>query len=102
GIERVVWDFVVPGLAVDALQTALDAVHAQGLLVALLRRHRHDTAPIAGRAVADDLEQVEPLVGIGKIVAGAETPGRWPEIEICGDLDETLGPGEALELDVGV
>jgi hypothetical protein len=39
---------------------------------------------------------------IGEIVAGAETPAGRAEIEIGGDLDETLGPGEALELDVGV
>ena len=57
---------------------------------------------IAGRAVADDLEQIEPLVGIGEIVAGAETPAGRAEIETGGDLDETLGPGEALELDVGL
>ena len=85
----------------DAVQPALDAVHAQRLLVGFVARHRHDAAPDAGRAGALDLEQIEPLVRIGKVVARAVAVAGADEIEAGGDLDEALFPGEAFELDLG-
>src|SRR6266436_3297538 len=100
GVERVIRDFVSALPGVDALQAALDALHAQGLLVGFLRRNRHDAAPDPGRAVALDLEQVEPFVRIGKIIAGAKTAAGCAEVEAGADLDEALGPGETLELDL--
>ena len=67
----------------DALQAALDALHAQRLFVGLVGRHRKDAAPDAGRPIALDLEQVEPLVGIGEIIAGADSPGwRLPKSKV--------------------
>src|SRR3989442_9364707 len=100
GIERVIRDFVSALPGVDALQAALDALHAQGLFVGFLRRDRHDAAPDSGRAVALDLEQVEPFVRVGKIIAGAKAAAGCAEVEAGADLDEALGPGETLELDL--
>src|SRR6266516_4578468 len=100
GIERVIRDFVSALPGVDALQAALDALHAQGLFVGFLRRDRHDAAPDSGWAVALDLEQVEPFVRVGKIIAGAKAAAGRAEVEAGADLDEALGPGETLELDL--
>src|SRR5580704_3214311 len=101
GIERVIWNFVFAALLVDALQAALDAGHAQRRFVGLLLGHRENAAPDAGRAFAFDLEQIDPFVGIGEIIARAIALAGGAEIEAGADLDEALGPGEALESDVG-
>jgi len=76
GIERVIRDLVFAALGVDALQAALDAFHAQRLLVGFVGRDRHDAAPDSGRTVAFDLEQVEPFIGIGKNNCGYRSRGR--------------------------
>src|ERR1700730_13679533 len=101
GVEHIIGYFVVAALLMDALQAALDAGHAQRRLVGLLLRHREHAAPDAGRAFAFDLEQIDPLVGIGEIIARAVALAGGAEIEAGADLDEALGPGEALEGDVG-
>src|SRR5262249_61501471 len=100
GRGRVMGNLSPAAPRVDALQAALDAVHAQSLFVGFFRRNGHDAAPDPRRAVALDLEQVEPLLGIGKIVARAKAAAGSAEVEARADLDEALGPGEALELDV--
>src|SRR6516162_2676334 len=101
GVERVIGNVVVAALVVDALEAALDAGHAQRSLVALVLRHRKHAAPDTGRALALDLEQIDPLVGIGEVVARAVALPGFAEIEAGADLDEALGPGEAFEGDVG-
>src|SRR5262249_61383088 len=58
-------------------------------------------APARGVAGAFDLERVEPFFGMGKIVARAKAAAGCAEVEARADLDEALGPGETLELDVG-
>src|SRR5262249_24552742 len=100
GIERVIRDLVSALPGVDALQAALDALHAQRLLVGFLGRNRHDAAPDPGRAVALDFDRVEPLVRVGKIVAGAKAAASGAEVEAGADLDEAFGPGETLDLDL--
>src|SRR5207244_7317112 len=47
-----------------------------------------------------DLEQVEPSVRVGKIVAGAKAAAGCAEVEAGADLDEALVPGETLELEL--
>src|ERR1700719_4364594 len=101
GVERVIGNFVFSALLMDALQAALDAGHAQRRLVGLLFRHRENAAPDAGRAFAFDLEQIDPLVGIGEIIARAIALAGGAKIKTGADLDEALGPSEALERDAG-
>src|SRR4029077_463330 len=101
GVGRVIGNFVIAALLVDALQAALDAGHAQRRFVGLLLRHREHAAPDAGRAVAFDLEQIDPLVGVEEIIPRAIAPAGGAEVETGADLDEALRPGEALEGDVG-
>ena len=85
----------------DALQAALDAGHAKRLFVGLLARYREHAAPDAGRTPAFDFEQVDPLVRIGEIIAGAIAVAGLTEIEVGADLDEALRPGETFECDFG-
>src|SRR3984957_14759459 len=101
GVERVIGNFVIAALLVDALQAALDAGHAQRRFVGLLFRHRKHAAPDAGRAFAFDLEQIDPLVGVGEIIPRAIALAGGAEIKAGADLDEAFGPGEAFEGDVG-
>ncbi len=97
GVERVIGNFVIAALLMDALQAALDALHAQRFFVGFRFRHRKHAAPDSGRAVALDLEQVEPLVGIEEIIARAIALAGGAEIEAGADLDEALRPGETFE-----
>ncbi len=77
------------------MQAALDARHAQRRFVGLGLGHRKHAAPDARRAIAFDLEQIDPLVGIGEVIARAIAASGRAEIEAGGDLDEAFWPGEA-------
>src|SRR5580692_6855814 len=94
-------DVVIAGLRDEALQATLHALDAYRFFTRLIGRHRENAAPDAGAAVALDLEQIEPFVRIGEIIARTVAALGRLEVECRADLDEALGPGETLELDAG-
>src|SRR5919201_2751504 len=83
---------------VDAPEPRTHRSIGERFLVALVLARVVHRAPATLEIVARHLEEIGPFLRIGHVVAIA-TAERGGEIEPGGDDEETLGPGEALELD---
>jgi hypothetical protein len=100
-VQCIIGNIIIAVFLMNPLQTALKTRNAQYFLIGLRLRHRENAAPDARRSATFDFEQIEPLVGIGEVIARAIAPACGAEVKASADLDEALGPGKSHECDLG-
>src|SRR5262249_27291049 len=100
-IDVDIFDRVSPGFWKEFLQPFLDAVGGERHVIVLIGPEREDRAPQTAGMLAAHLEEVAPLLRIGKIVAIDEAWIDGAEVEAGRDLDELLRIGESFEVDAG-
>src|SRR5215475_8055213 len=97
-IDVDIFDRVSPGSWKEFLQPFLDAAGRKCHIVILVGLEREDRAPQTAGTLTAHLEEIAPLLRIGKIVAKDEPGVDGAEVELSRDLDEFFRIGESFEV----
>ncbi len=98
-VDIAVNDGIIVALGEKLLQPVLYCLVTENLLVRFTRHRRHHRTPQSAAVFAGHLEQIAPLIRIGKIATVAGAP-LLLEIDRSGQDQEPFREGVSFEVDV--